>query len=78
MFFWLILYEKPEKQKRLSKAELDYIQSDKEVNEADTNEKVSWTKLLGYKQTWAFRFWKVYDRWCLVVFPVLASCIFEF
>jgi len=62
MFFWLVLYEKPEKQKRLSKAELDYIRSDKEVNESDgqsaASEKVSWTKLLGYKQTWAFAFGK--------------------
>jgi len=61
MFFWLVLYEKPEKQKRLSKAELDYINSDKE-DETDGSltgkEKVSWTRLLGYKQTWAFAFGK--------------------
>ncbi len=55
LFFWLIYYEKPEKQKRLSAAELEYINSDiKDTAAADANEKVSWFKLLGYKQTWAF------------------------
>lgn len=59
MFFWLVYYEKPEKQKRLSAAELEYINSDaKDTAIADSNEKVSWFKLLGYKQTWAFTFGK--------------------
>jgi len=60
--FWYWLYDKPEKQKRLSASELAYINSDKE-NETVTEpvvkeEKVSWVKLLGYKQTWAFAFGK--------------------
>jgi ACS family hexuronate transporter-like MFS transporter len=58
LFLWLAFYEKPEKQKRLSKAELDYINSDADVTVADSSEtkkeKVSWIKLLGYNQTWAF------------------------
>ena len=58
LFFWLVLYDRPEKQKRLSTAELEYINSDIEKTEADAEdikkEKVSWIKLLGYKQTWAF------------------------
>jgi ACS family hexuronate transporter-like MFS transporter len=59
MFFWLIYYERPEKQKRLSAAELEYINSDsKDTAIADSKEKVSWVKLLGYKQTWAFAFGK--------------------
>lgn len=60
MIFWWIYYDKPEKQKRLSKAELEYIQSDTEaaVLEEDKKEKVAWFKLLGYKQTWAFVFGK--------------------
>ncbi|HRG82529.1 MAG TPA: MFS transporter [Chitinophagaceae bacterium] len=59
MFFWLTFYEKPEKQKRMSAAELDYINADtKDTAVADANEKVSWFKLLGYKQTWAFTFGK--------------------
>src|SRR5690349_15077873 len=59
-FLWLILwfayYEVPEKQKRLKKAEYDFIHSD--VDEKGDTEvsgpKLSWTKLLTYKQTWAF------------------------
>jgi MFS transporter, ACS family, hexuronate transporter len=59
MFFWLAYYEKPEKQKRMSAAELDYINADtKDTAAADANEKVSWVKLLGYRQTWAFTFGK--------------------
>lgn len=58
--FWLLLYEKPEKQKRLSAAELAYINSDEgeEEQTKSTKEKLSWTKLLGYRQTWAFAFGK--------------------
>ena len=61
LFFWLIYYEKPEKQKRLSAEELAYINSgDEKIIEdaAGKNEKVKWTKLLTYKQTWAFTFGK--------------------
>lgn len=59
LFFWLVYYEKPEKQKRLSAAELEYINSDsKDTAVSDANEKVSWFRLLGYKQTWAFAFGK--------------------
>jgi ACS family hexuronate transporter-like MFS transporter len=58
MFFWYILYEKPEKQKRLSVAELNYILEgevkEKEIGISAPKEKISWIKLLKYKQTWAF------------------------
>lgn len=59
LFFWLIYYEKPEKQKRLSAAELEYINSDtKDTAAVNANEKVPWFRLLEYKQTWAFAFGK--------------------
>ncbi|MEP6677428.1 MAG: MFS transporter [Ferruginibacter sp.] len=60
VIFWFIFYDKPAQQKRMSKAELDYINADTEteIKVADLNEKVSWFKLLGYKQTWAFAFGK--------------------
>ncbi len=60
LIFWWLFYDKPEKQKRLSKPELDYINSDTEAEVAATEqkEKVAWFKLLGYKQTWAFVFGK--------------------
>ncbi len=54
LFFWLFYYESPEKQKRLSAAELNYINDELEEQIPETKEKVSWTKLLSYKQTWAF------------------------
>ncbi|MCM5527279.1 MFS transporter [Parasegetibacter sp. NRK P23] len=60
LVLWLKFYEKPEEQKRLSAAELAHINSDVEPQKVQPGErvaaeaKVSWTKLLGYKQTWAF------------------------
>ncbi len=61
LIFWLVYYEKPEKQKRLSADEFNYIKSGEEEIKIETTEaekKVSWVKLLGYKQTWAFAFGK--------------------
>ena len=54
--FWLIFYEVPKKQKRLGQAELAYIESDKDEvpQSAEVQPKLSWGKLLTYKQTWAF------------------------
>ncbi|MGW8394288.1 MFS transporter [Pseudoduganella sp. HUAS MS19] len=58
MGFWLYLYDVPSKQKRLSRAELDYINSDAADAPAPTADeaprKASWFKLLAYRQTWAF------------------------
>ncbi len=58
LIFWFWLYEVPGKQRRLRKAEYDYIHSDPDEakytnGQADTG-KISWAKLLTYKQTWAF------------------------
>ena len=60
LIFWRIFYEKPENQKRLSSQELEYINIDaaEEIVSSSDKVKVSWTKLLGYKQTWAFAFGK--------------------
>lgn len=54
LVLWFIYYEVPEKQKRLSAAEYEYIQSDKETPTTEANEKVSWFRLLTFRQTWAF------------------------
>jgi ACS family hexuronate transporter-like MFS transporter len=51
MVFWLLLYDKPERHKKVSKAELEYILSDPPD---PPSEKVPWLKLLRYPQTWAF------------------------
>ncbi|MGB9747532.1 MAG: MFS transporter [Bacteroidales bacterium] len=51
LIFWFIFYEVPEKQKRLSSAELAYIKSDQESEEKTS---IPWLTLLKYRQTWAF------------------------
>jgi ACS family hexuronate transporter-like MFS transporter len=49
---WLRIYRRPEEHPQVSKAELAYIQQD---NEEDIpEEKLSWWRLLGFRQTWAF------------------------
>ena len=53
LILWFIYYEVPSKQKRLSAPEFEYIHSDKEEENTNTD-KVSWAKSLSYKQTWAF------------------------
>ena len=56
LILWFIFYEVPAKQKRLSVAEYEYIHSDKDetAEQEIAGAKVSWGKLLSYKQTWAF------------------------
>lgn len=56
LILWFIYYEVPKKQKRLSAEELEYINSDKDETAAQeiAGAKLSWGKLLSYKQTWAF------------------------
>ncbi len=66
LIFWILLYEKPAKQKKLSKAEFEYIHSGEEedlqgpylqgtdLGGRDLGGRVKWFQLLGYRQTWAF------------------------
>lgn len=57
LIFWLILYEIPARHAKINKLEFDYIHSDEEETKTPEEEektKVSWIKLLGFKQTWAF------------------------
>lgn len=59
LFFWLYAYEKPEKQKRLSEAERNYINEGQSVQTTELkHSSIPWFKLLGYRQTWAFAFGK--------------------
>lgn len=48
---WIWKYEIPQRHQRISKAELEYIESDKEE---EVTIKVPWLRLLKYRQTWAF------------------------
>lgn len=52
LFLWIPFYNAPEKSKKLSKDEYDFIKSDKD--EIETSHKVSWGRLLRYRQTWAY------------------------
>jgi ACS family hexuronate transporter-like MFS transporter len=56
LVLWLVLYQIPSKEKRLSKDEFEYINSDKEetAEKEAAGAKISWAKLLTYRQTWAF------------------------
>lgn len=59
LIFWFRFYEIPARHKKLSKQEFDYIHSDTdEATAAQTTagdtKKVSWARLLGFRQTWAF------------------------
>lgn len=56
LIFWYIFYEIPTKSKRVTKAELDYINSDIEDQPADNKTDkltIKWVKLLTFRQTWA-------------------------
>lgn len=61
LVFWAKMYASPAaklQSGKLSQAEYDYIHSDKDEQEAEkaasAKEKVSWFKLLTFRQTWAF------------------------
>ncbi|QJW88773.1 MFS transporter [Spirosoma taeanense] len=51
LILWWFTYSKPERNPKLSAEELAYIRSDDDKVKPP---KVSWGRLLGYKQTWAF------------------------
>lgn len=53
LILWRIFYEVPEKQKRVSAAELEYIRSD-DNDQEEKGEDIKWVSLFGMKQTWAF------------------------
>lgn len=54
--FWLILYDIPQKQKRLTSEELTYIESDQEdtSGQIENTKAIPWNKLFTFPQTWAF------------------------
>jgi ACS family hexuronate transporter-like MFS transporter len=65
--FWLLIYKRPEDDKRLSKRELEYIQSDP----VEPTTPIKWSRLFPHRQTWAFAIgkfltdpiWWVYLFW---------------
>ena len=63
MGFWVFMYSAPSKNKFVNKAELEYIEQDKDqdvtpVEELKEARKMSFLECFSYKQTWAFAFGK--------------------
>jgi ACS family hexuronate transporter-like MFS transporter len=64
---WLMIYRRPQEHPKLSRAELEHIQSDP----AEPTTKIAWAKLIPHRQTWAFAIgkfltdpiWWVYLFW---------------
>ena len=52
LLLWIPLYDTPERSKRVGAAERVLIESDRE--ELNETQKVSWLRLLRYRQTWSF------------------------
>lgn len=52
LLLWIPLYDTPERSKRVGPAERILIESDRE--ELNETQKVSWLRLLRYRQTWSF------------------------
>jgi MFS transporter, ACS family, hexuronate transporter len=67
LIFWLLIYKRPEHDTRLSKRELEYIQSDP----VEPTAAIPWRRLFPHRQTWAFAIgkfltdpiWWVYLFW---------------
>ncbi len=53
LIFWWLMYKTPENHPKVSQAELDYIRSDQDEDTTPV-QKLSWGKVITYKETWAF------------------------
>jgi len=66
VFLWIKTYQKPEVHPKLSKAELEYINSD---SMEETTESIPWIKLLPKRETWAFSLTTITDAvWWFYLF----------
>ncbi|HUQ67334.1 MAG TPA: MFS transporter [Flavitalea sp.] len=55
LIFWLIYFQVPQKQKRLSQKELTYIQQGQDTeNITGKNLSIKWSRLFTFRQTWAY------------------------
>ena len=56
LIFWLVFYEIPARHKKINTAEYEFIHSDLEIVsvQPENESKVSWGRLFGLRQTWAF------------------------
>jgi ACS family hexuronate transporter-like MFS transporter len=87
MGFWIFMYDKPEKNSKVSAAELEYIQQDAIADRnlvgfiPESETKVSFKDCLKYKQTWAFIFGKFMTDgvWWFFLFwiPAYLSSVYD-
>ena len=70
VIFWLKMYRKPEVHPKVSAEELAYINHDCQPQEPKAKqEKLSWSKVLPLRQTWAFAIGKITDAvWFFFMF----------
>lgn len=54
LIFWMIFYQVPAKQKRLSKEEYNYIREGQDGEQTEGRVKIKWTRLFRLRQTWAY------------------------
>lgn len=67
VYLWFRMYKKPELHPKVTKEELDYIQSDTDV--VENEDKLPWKSVLSKRQTWAFALAKVTDAvWWFYLF----------
>jgi ACS family hexuronate transporter-like MFS transporter len=83
LIFWFLLYRAPSKHKLVNAAELEHIQSDADFEKANGSEPeidIPWSKLLTYKQTWAFAVGKFLSDgvWWFFLFWLPAFLISEY
>ena len=72
LFFWWLLYQSPDKHKKISQEELAYINADDtDLDEVDNaGKEIKWRKLFTYKQTWSFAILKFFTDpvWWFILF----------
>jgi MFS transporter, ACS family, hexuronate transporter len=62
--FWLLTYQAPEKHKKVSSVELNYILSDNTSDETTVEKSgISWSSLLRYRQTYAICLTRFFTDW---------------
>lgn len=54
LIFWLVLYEIPARQKRITPDELKLISEESDQGQTQTKGSIRWYKLFTFRQTWAF------------------------
>lgn len=63
ILFWLLIYRTPEKHKKVSSTELEYILSDNDAKEEVDSADITWGALFKHKQTYAICLSRFFTDW---------------